>query len=106
MLLIGINLNLNLISFDTLGNPSNQKSQPQSLILWWLNCVFHLCIHIDLQVLFLIRVLVHLAVEEMQVVIYPTLPLPPGAETRTNREDERTELKELKADKMETIESW
>lgn len=61
---------------------------------------------IDLYVLLFVRVPARLVVEEMQAVIYP-MPLPLlGAETHTSRGDEKTGLKELKADKMETIESW
>lgn len=41
----------------------------------------------------------------MQAVTYP-VQLPPGAETHTSRGDEKTGLKEMKADKMETTESW
>lgn len=39
----------------------------------------------------------------MLEVTYQPLPLPPEAETRTSREDEKTEMK---TDKMGTIESW
>lgn len=54
----------------------------------------------------LVRVPAHLGVEEMLAVTYPVLLPLPGAETHTNKEDVKTGLKELKADKMETIVSW
>lgn len=55
--------------------------------------------------LFLVRDPAHLVEEEVQAVTYP-VQLPPGAETHTSRGDEKTGLKEMKADKMETTESW
>ena len=59
-----------------------------------------------MNILFLVRVPACLEVEEMPAVIYPVLLPTPGAETHTSRGDEKTGLKELKADKTETTESW
>lgn len=54
----------------------------------------------------LLRVLVYLVVEEMRVVICPVPLSLPGAETQTSTGEEKTGLKELKVDMMETIGSW
>lgn len=59
-----------------------------------------------ISVVCLVRGRAHLVVERMRAVIYPLLLPLSGAETHTSRGDEKSVLKDLKAEKMETIESW
>lgn len=111
MLLIGIHLNLDCCWHQS--SFSNWVIFTLSatrfcFFAFWVDCIAlssFAVLLIFIFFLFLVRVPARLVEEEMQAVICPVL-LPPGAETYTSRGDEKTGLKEMKADKMETTESW